>query len=103
MRSAQGGDDGVVPLLREDRFEPELRDALLPPALTERRAGAVSAVEGSRAFRVPGAALVVADAAGAGIEQRVADQVEGVGRDEDDQLTVQVSFLARWGFRSSSG
>jgi hypothetical protein len=84
MRRAQRGDHGVVSFLREDGFEPELGDALLPPALADRRAGAVSAVEGSRAFGVPGAALVVADAAGAGIEERVSDGVEGLRRDEDD-------------------
>ena len=88
MRVAQRRDDGVLPLRREDRLEPELGDALLPPRLPDRRRRARAAAERARALGVPGAALVVADPPRAGGEERVAHRVERFARHEDDELAV---------------
>src|SRR5207247_1303879 len=65
-----------------------LRDALLPPCLADRRGRALAAEEGAGARGVPGAALVVADPPGAGLEERVADGVERLFGHEDDELSL---------------
>src|SRR5205085_7771147 len=78
----------VVARRREDGLEPELGDALLPPGLADRRRRAFAAEEGAGARRVPGAARVVADPPGAGLEERVADGVERLLRHEDDELSL---------------
>src|SRR5581483_7707221 len=89
MRATQRGDDVVVPLDRVDRLEPELRHALLAPGLPHARRGPLAAEERSRSLRVPRAALVSADAAGARLEERVPHDIERFGRDEDDELASQ--------------
>src|SRR5205085_7196211 len=78
----------VVARGREDRLEPELRHALLAAGLADRRRGAFPAEEGAGPLRVPGAALVVADPAGSGLEERRAHPVERLGRNEDDELPL---------------
>ena len=78
-----------------DGFEAQLGDSLLPPPLADGGRRIDSAFERARALRVPGAAFVVADAARARGEERVADDVEGFARDEDDELPVQVSLPTR--------
>src|SRR5919201_588495 len=93
MRAAQGRNDLVVSLLRKDRFQPEFRYTLLPPPLADARRGALAAEERPRPLGVPGAALVVADAAGADRKERVADCFQRLAGDEDDELPVHVCAL----------
>src|SRR2546423_10332012 len=88
MGAAQGRDHLVVARRREDRLEPELRDTLFPARLTDRWRSALAAEERAGARGVPGAALVVADPPGAGLEERVADGVERLLRHEDDELSL---------------
>jgi len=88
MRAAEGSNDVVVSVLREDGFEAQLRHTLLAPALADRRVGALAGEEGPRSFRVPRAALVGSDPPGADCEERVTDRIERLGRDEDDELSV---------------
>src|SRR2546423_12636989 len=88
MRGAQRGHGLVVPLDREARLEPQLWDALLHAALAHGGLRFLGAEERARPFGVPRAALVGADPAGADREQRVADLVERLERDEHDELPV---------------
>src|SRR5207244_11339309 len=80
--------DVVLPVGGEDRLEPQLGDALLPPCLPHVRIGAGAAEERARAGRVPRAALVVADPARAGREERLTQRIQRFARDEDDELPV---------------
>ena len=91
MRRSQCRDHVVLPLLREDRLEPQLSDTLLAPGFPDRRTCSLPAEKRARSLRVPGAPLVVADPARAGLKQRLAHRVECLARDEDDQLAVQIS------------
>src|SRR5262245_45657233 len=88
MRSTHRSDHLGLSVGREDRLEPHLRNALLHPALADRRARPFAAEERPGAFRVPRTALVIADAAGAGGKDRVAHNVERLERHEDDELAV---------------
>src|SRR5207253_9362710 len=97
MRLAQRADDLVLTLDRIDRLEPELRDALLAPALADRRVRRLAPEERAGALRVPGAALVVADPAGARGEERVANGIERLPRHEHDKLAVHVCPTAARG------
>src|SRR5262245_46742642 len=103
MRAAQSSNDVLVPLLGEDRLEPELDHPLLLPHLTDRRIRSGEPPERARPVRVPGAALVVADPPGARLEEGVAHLLERLGRHEDDELAIHrdagrsaLSICARW-------
>ena len=95
MRSAERGENGVLAFLGEHGLEPQLGDALLPPPLADRGRGVGAALEGACPLGVPGAALVVADSAGPRSEERIANDVERLARDEDDELAVQVRLPMR--------
>src|SRR3954454_197107 len=84
VRAAQRGDHLVVPVGREDRLEPQLGDALLPPRLADRRIGALAAAERSRPGGVPRAALVLADPSRAGLEEGFTNRIERLARDENN-------------------
>src|SRR5262249_27835927 len=86
MRRAQRAYHLRLVLDRVDGLEPQLRDALLLPALSDRRRRRRASEEGSRALGIPRAALVVADPPSPGCENSVAHRVERVGGDEDDEL-----------------
>src|SRR5262245_27407577 len=90
--------DLVLAFRGRDGLESQLRHALFAAALADRGVGALSSEERSRALRVPGAALVVADTPGARGEQGVTDRVERAERDEDDELPVHQPGYG--GFRS---
>src|SRR5207237_4812461 len=70
----------------ENRLEPKLGDTLVTPNLSECGARALAAEKRSGALRVPRAALVVPDPPCAGLEHRIAHDVEGLARHEDDEL-----------------
>ena len=91
MRPAQCCDHFLLPFLWKDRFEPQLRDALLAPGLPARRSRSLAADERPCPLRVPGAVLVLAYASGARLEEGIAYRVESLARNEDDELAVQVS------------
>ena len=91
MRLPQGGNDLVLPVLWEDRLEPQLGNSLLTPGFTDRRARSLPTKKGARPLRVPGAVLVLTDASGTRLEERVSDGVERLTRNEDDELAVQIS------------
>src|SRR5206468_3610945 len=88
VRRPQRVDDLGQAFLREDRLEPYLRDALLSTLLADGRIGALAAEEGAGALGVPRAALVGADPARAGREDRVAHGIERFRRHEDDELPI---------------
>ena len=91
MRRSQCRDHVVLPLLREDRLEPQLSDTLLAPGFPDRRARSLPAEKRARPLRVPRAMLVLADAPGTRLEEGAADSVERLTRNEDDELAVQIS------------
>ena len=99
MRQAQCCDHFLLPSLRKDRFESQLRDALLAPGLAARGSRPLAAEKGPRSLRVPGTVLVVADASCARLEEGGADRVESLARYEDYELSVQVS-VSIWAFCS---
>ena len=89
MCAPERGDDVVVAFGRKDGLEPQLGHALLAPHLADRGMSPGKRTKCACTRRVPGAALVLADAPGARVEERVAHGVEGLGRDEDDELASQ--------------
>jgi len=91
MRGSQCRDHLCLQLFREDRLEPQLGDALLAPGFPDRRARSLPAEKGARPLRVPGAMLVLTDASGTRLEERVSDGVERLAWYEDDELPVQIS------------
>ena len=91
MRPAQRCDDFLLPFLRKHRLESQFGDALLAPGFAACRSRSLAPEEGPRALRVPGAVLVLTDASGTRLEERVSDGVEGLTRNEDDELAVQIS------------
>src|ERR1051325_4732074 len=91
MRLAQRRDHLVLAFLREDGLEAQLGDALLAAGLTERRVRPLPAEVGPGSLRVPGAALVVADASGACGKEGVAHGIECLARNEADERAVQVA------------
>ena len=91
MGAPERSDDFVLTLLREDRLEPQLSDTLFTPGFPDRRARSLPAEKRARPLRVPGAMLVLADAPGTRVEEGVADSVERLTRNEDDELAVQIS------------
>jgi hypothetical protein len=93
MGVPQGRDDVFAPLLGEDRLEPKLVDALLPPTLTDGRAGFPAREERARSSCVPRAALVIADPPRAGGEQGVPHVVQRLARNEHDELLIQSEIL----------
>ncbi len=99
MRPAQCCDHVLLQFLRKDRLESQLADTLLASGLAARRGRSLAAEEGPRSLRVPGAVLVLADASGARLEEGVANRVESLARNEDDELAVQVS-VSIWAFCS---
>src|SRR5262245_41559533 len=86
MRELERDDRITDPALRHHGLDPELRGALLPPALAERRTRALAAVERPYPGGVPRAALVVADAAASGLEHGVPGGVERLLGNEPDEL-----------------
>src|SRR5205823_875704 len=92
---AQRPDDVLLALDGIDGLEPELRHPLLAPALADRRARRLATEERARALGVPRAALVLADPARAGREDRVAHGVERLGRHEHDELAAPRGHVCR--------
>ena len=88
MRGARAATTRRRDAPRDDGLDPQLRERLLPPALAERRRGALAPEERARPRRVPGAALVVADAASTGLEHRRPGFVERLEGHEPDELHI---------------
>src|SRR5512134_1100731 len=86
MRGAERLDDSREGVLGDDDLDAVLVDVLLHPHVAERGVGTIAGEEGARAFRVPGAALVIADDAAAGAEDRVTRCVERLLWREPDEL-----------------
>ena len=91
MRRSQCRDHVCLPLFRENRLEAQLGNTLLAPGFPDRRARSLPAEKRARPLRVPGAVFVLADAPGTRLEERAADSVERLTRNEDDELAVQIS------------
>ena len=91
MRRSQCRDHVCLALFREDGLEPQLGNTLLAPGFPDRRARSLPAEKGARPLRVPGAMLVLTDASGTRLEERVSDGVERLAWYEDDELPVQIS------------
>src|SRR5215210_6314785 len=91
MSTAEGGDDILLAVGRENRLETKLGHTLLPTRLAVRRVGPLAAEERAGSLRVPGTAFVLPDPSGAGLEQRFAHGTERLTRNEDDELAVQVA------------
>ena len=91
VRARERRHDLVLKLGRKNRLEPELGDPLLAARPPHARRRPLAAEERARALRVPGAALVVADPPGPGLEERVAHVVERLPRDEHDELAVHAN------------
>src|SRR5262249_31634899 len=84
VRLAHRRPDPGLALLRVDGLEPKLGHPLLTARLPDARLGPLAAEERAGALGEPRAALVVADAAGAGFEERLANRIERLTRHEDD-------------------
>src|SRR5215211_6748259 len=106
MRGAKRADDLRLAVGPVNRLEAELGHALLPPPLSDRRIRRLAAEKRPRARGIPRAALVVADPPCTGREDCVADCVERVLRDKDDELPPTGRHVSRacrrTGSRSSS-
>ena len=86
---------GVEALFGNDDLDAILVDAFLLPHLADCRIGALTGQERASPGRVPRAALVVADPAASGLEDRFACGVERLQWDEPDQLeAAQISSCA---------
>jgi len=86
MRRPQRVHCGVQALFGNDDLDAVLLDPLLLPSLADGRVGALAGDEGARPARVPRAALVLADDAAAGGEDRLAGRVARVLGNEVDEL-----------------
>ena len=91
MRRSQCRDHVCLTLFWEDGLEPQFGNTLLAPGFPDRRARSLPAEKGARPLRVPGAMLVLTDASGTRLEERVSDGVERLAWYEDDELPVQIS------------
>jgi hypothetical protein len=86
MRLLERLEDGGESILGHDGLDAKLGDALLATRLAEGRIRRLAAAERASPRRVPRAALVVADAAGSGLEDGVAGGLERLARNEPDEL-----------------
>ena len=91
MRGPQGGNDVLLPLLREHGLEPQFGHAFLATGRAERGIRPRPSEIRAGPLRVPGAALIVSDATGARFEQRIPNRGQRLARNEDDELAVQGS------------
>src|SRR5262245_61162608 len=97
MGAAQRSENLVLTVGGEDGLEPQLEDALLAARFADRWVGPLPAQERPCPDGVPGAALVLADPAGAGVEQGVAYGLQRLARDEDDELApFHAPIVAVW-------